>query len=1174
MKSSNKSILSLLGVVALTACGGGGGGGDTAPPPPPPPPTTFTVGGTVSGLQGSGLTLQNSAGDDLTVAADGSFTFATAVTQGTAYNVTVFTQPTSPEQTCDVTNGSGTANANVSNVTVTCTTNAAATDTDGDGLSDDEELAVYGTSPLIADTDGDGESDFREIVELGFDAGVNPYRYNPRVADLPRVKVDVQTTPIIGAIFEDSNSVSRDIATTRSQSQTNSTSSTLGGSVTLGVEASVTGAVSPFEPASATLTTSVETTVSYDQTNTQENSTAWEEMRSSGVEESTNYTGGYVRVGVVISNEGHIPFTLEQVSLSAVQAGSGNADFVPFGVLDFDSQQGFPSTSLSGGQSTGDLVFDKSDLDLGTLRTMLTASRSITVAPALFELTDANGQPFAFQEAEVASRTAKILIDYGPFAPTELYRVATNIDPSAAGQTLAQILTEALLIDFSEDGNGFTSLRSVSTGDGRWIVTLRRDTGAGFVLDTRDPEVVPYSAASIDVRAGDEVLIVYVEDADGDGIGLREEFLNGTSPSSADTDGDGLSDFVELREPWTVTAVNEIDPNRYPAEVYSSPVSADYDDDGLSDAEERDRGQDPFNPDTDGDGINDFLDIDLGNQPLVSTLLLTLGEQSGGLGTDRAVTVNGAISARFPQQVTNVSIDWESDGTVDLVFDAQATSININSQPHDYISPGTYTVTVMASDDATPANTLRQTARVVITEPERAIEDFGWDAGWRRSRHLRQLVDLNQDGFEDLIASGDVSTLVSLGSPSGLLPPTQWSEGDWGTNRYEGVFTDPRRFADVDSDGDLDIVGLDASAGLIRYGLNAGDSFDDAVDWTGGINWVPGQHAIHVVDVDANGFADVIHRTQNGITVYTSSGSSLELSSPIVNVSAWPGDSGALSESDTPTMAADLDGDGCTDIVLFGVDGTYFNRSQCNGEYGDWQVITSTFGQDGGWDVDIHERFVADVNGDGLPDLVGMANVLVAVYLNETNAPGAIQFQTSRQDWSTTGFSVAQGWRNVQQEVEQIQVSGQTFDVTVRAYAFTRRYLADANSDGFMDIMGFNNSGAVVGLNSLGLDGEARFADPTITSSAFAPPAWSAATITGTALTDGWGYSDIADPLRTQCEPPNVGPVTLPINGICVEYFPRLVGDINGDGRADLVRMDRTGTIVQETPYVTPFVMQ
>jgi len=83
----------------------------------------YTVGGTVAGLDGSGLVLQNNAADDLPINIDGDFTFATAVADGSPYAVTVLSQPSSPSQTCRVTNGSGTVSgANVTDVTVTCVT--------------------------------------------------------------------------------------------------------------------------------------------------------------------------------------------------------------------------------------------------------------------------------------------------------------------------------------------------------------------------------------------------------------------------------------------------------------------------------------------------------------------------------------------------------------------------------------------------------------------------------------------------------------------------------------------------------------------------------------------------------------------------------------------------------------------------------------------------------------------------------------------------------------------------------------------------------------------------------------------------------------------------------------------------------------------------------------------
>lgn len=103
----------------ISACPGGNSGG--------PNPLTYTVGGSVSGLQGSGLVLQDNLGDDLSPANNGSFVFASAIAIGGAYSVTVKTQPTNVWQICAVTSGTGNVGAgNVTKVAVTCVTNTYA----------------------------------------------------------------------------------------------------------------------------------------------------------------------------------------------------------------------------------------------------------------------------------------------------------------------------------------------------------------------------------------------------------------------------------------------------------------------------------------------------------------------------------------------------------------------------------------------------------------------------------------------------------------------------------------------------------------------------------------------------------------------------------------------------------------------------------------------------------------------------------------------------------------------------------------------------------------------------------------------------------------------------------------------------------------------------------------
>jgi len=84
---------------------------------------TYTVGGTVTGLLGSGLVLLDNASDSLNVVTNGTFTFATPVLSGRPYGVTISSQPTNPSQACSVANGTGigtVTNADITTVAVVC----------------------------------------------------------------------------------------------------------------------------------------------------------------------------------------------------------------------------------------------------------------------------------------------------------------------------------------------------------------------------------------------------------------------------------------------------------------------------------------------------------------------------------------------------------------------------------------------------------------------------------------------------------------------------------------------------------------------------------------------------------------------------------------------------------------------------------------------------------------------------------------------------------------------------------------------------------------------------------------------------------------------------------------------------------------------------------------------
>ena len=131
------------------------------------------------------------------------------------------------------------------------------------------------------------------------------------------------------------------------------------------------------------------------------------------------------------------------------------------------------------------------------------------------------------------------------------------------------------------------------------------------------------------VHVGDHFTLAYFTDRDADFVWDREEYVAGTKDSNCahdtseaeacvedldgdgindtvDSDGDHLADYFEIKEGWTVN----LDGNQSESfAVSSSPTTDDTDGDGLTDLQERDCLLDPTSRDTDGDGLTDYDEI-------------------------------------------------------------------------------------------------------------------------------------------------------------------------------------------------------------------------------------------------------------------------------------------------------------------------------------------------------------------------------------------------------------------------------------------------------------------------------------------------------------------------------------------------------------------------------------
>jgi len=113
-------------------------------------------------------------------------------------------------------------------------------------------------------------------------------------------------------------------------------------------------------------------------------------------------------------------------------------------------------------------------------------------------------------------------------------------------------------------------------------------------VPTNTPESTPTPTQDISATQTATRAIWLDGDDDGDGLLNSEEIESDTLPNSKDTDGDGLSDFDELKKHGT------------------DPTNQDTDGDTVSDGEEVNgsRCLSPNSPDTDLDGMRDDIDPD------------------------------------------------------------------------------------------------------------------------------------------------------------------------------------------------------------------------------------------------------------------------------------------------------------------------------------------------------------------------------------------------------------------------------------------------------------------------------------------------------------------------------------------------------------------------------------
>ncbi|MFF9915316.1 FG-GAP repeat domain-containing protein, partial [Streptomyces sp. NPDC013457] len=161
---------------------------------------------------------------------------------------------------------------------------------------------------------------------------------------------------------------------------------------------------------------------------------------------------------------------------------------------------------------------------------------------------------------------------------------------------------------------------------------------------------------------------------------------------------------------------------------------------------------------------------------------------------------------------------------------------------------------------------------------------------------------------------------------------------------------------------------------------------------------------------------------------------------PLYVLDSFGAEAGWTSAEDHPRFLTRTTEGGAADIVGFGPHGVAVARGRGDGTFEPAQLVLNDFGTAQGWTSGKHLRFLADVTGDGKPDIVGFGDEGVWVSHNA----GAGRFDQAQLVCRGFGYNDDAGaWR-----VDRHP-----------------RFLADITGDGRVDIVGFGGPGVHVARN-------------------------------------------------------------------------------------------------------------
>ena len=257
-----------------------------------------------------------------------------------------------------------------------------------------------------------------------------------------------------------------------------------------------------------------------------------------------------------------------------------------------------------------------------------------------------------------------------------------------------------------------------------------------------------------------------------------------------------------------------------------------------------------------------------------------------------------------------------------------------------------------------------------------------------------------------------------------------------------------RYFIDINNDGRDDLLTLYFRKGTvsIQYGQENG-TLGEAVTADVGLpkTWSIRADVSFLYDFNRDGFIDLLTTVSDGsstvpteaLGLYLLPGSKNGFTAPVHLLKDF--DFGSNRSKNYITVA-DGDHDGYPDLFIFKNEGLKVLKNEEGQSFKDLGLVSTAFTAEKGWNFSEHPRYMQDVNGDGIIDVVGFGRNGIEVSLGKGN------FIFSETTLWTKEFgsqsSLAFGMKN------------------------HKRMLVDMNADGLVDVVGMHEDGTWVALNT------------------------------------------------------------------------------------------------------------